>query len=496
MPKLLENVAPIHYSERAVPEFLEPIIESERMGAGEAALLPITSAALASSPQLDKQSIRSSLKASTLDAVFSTLFTCVTADVLLSNFLLELGASSVEIGLLSAMAMVANFLQPIGAYLADKATSRRWFSFKLFCPSRLLWLVLAIGIVGFGTQMTNARQLVQLTLALVLVTHVLGALGSPSWVSWMAALVPNRLRGRYFGLRNSAASLTNLVGIPVLGFVVSTWHGGPIQGYGAILILAVLAGLISLGFQCFMADINPQTSPGKSAKTSDVSLQPEAEATGTCLKDTNFLIFLLYYGLWMFAVNLSFPFFNVYMLIDLGLDVSQVTIYSSLTAGANLLMLVMWGKLADRIGNRPVLVLVGLVVAIIPLLWLGAGTDSLSICLWLPLLHLLGGGTWSAIDLCNNNLQMGIATSRQPSSYFAIAAAVSGLCGALGTMAGGVLAQFPVLGGLPGLFALSAVLRLVALLPLILVREPRSRAIATLLPRFSVIKRWNARVLS
>ncbi len=78
---------------------------------------------------------------------------------------------------------------------------------------------------------------------------------------------------------------------------------------------------------------------------------------------------------------------------------------------------------------------------------------------------------------------MEIAPAQQPSSYFAIAAAVSGLCGALGTTAGGFLAQFAHLGGLPGLFALSAVLRLVALLPLILVREPRSLTLKKLLNR-------------
>ncbi len=480
MLKASGDFAPVKSPVLPVPEFLEAIAETEAIGT-----TPTTAdiAPLAPSTKLDKQAIRSSLKASTLDGVFATIFACVTADVLLSNFLLDLGASSIEIGLLSAMAMLANFLQPIGAYFADRTNSRHWYSLQLFVPSRLLWLLLILGIVGFETHLTQARQLVQLTLGLVLITHILGALGSPSWVSWMAALVPHRLRGRYFGFRNSAASLTNLLCIPLSGLIVSHWGGGTIQGYGVVLVLGVLAGIISLSFQFFMTDVNPQTSAEKIATSQELTQQPEPLATVRPFKDTNFLMFLFYYGVWMFAVNLSTPFFNVYMLKDLGLDVSQVTLYGSLTAGANLLMLVMWGKLADRIGNRPVLMLVGLLVVMIPLLWLGIGTDAISLWLWLPLLHLLRGGTWSAMDLCNNNLQMEIAPAQQPSSYFAIAAAVSGLCGALGTTAGGFLAQFAHLGGLPGLFALSAVLRLVALLPLILVREPRSLTLKKLLNR-------------
>lgn len=467
-----------------ISDLPESVPEAEVMGFSSPEAAPLTRTAARTK---SKQDIRSSLKASTFDGVFSTFFTCVTADVLLSNFLLQLGATSVEIGLLAAMPMLANFLQPVGAYLADRSTSRHWYSLWVFGSARLLWLVLVLGILLYGAHFVSAPQLVQWTLCIVLVTHILGALGSASWVSWMAALVPQRLRGRYFGRRNSAASLTGLLSIPLLGFAVSHWQGGTIQGYSLVLILAVLAGLVSLAFQGLMADVNPQDVAQAQTVTSSsdpAELLPPLAAT-SLLKDSNFLTYLLHYGLWMFAVNLSAPFFNIYLLRDLGLDVSRVTLYGALTAGANLLMLVTWGKLADRIGNRPILVAVGLLVAVTPLFWLSTGTNSLSLFVWLPLLHLLGGGTWSALDLCSNNLQMAIAPTRQPSRYFAIAAAASGLGGALGTTVGGVLAQFPHLGGLPGLFALSAVLRLVALVPLTFVREPRAQAEPGWLQRLS-----------
>lgn len=48
-----------------------------------------------SNSQLYKDAIRTSLKASTLDAVFATVFGVATGGILLSNFLLELGASPV-----------------------------------------------------------------------------------------------------------------------------------------------------------------------------------------------------------------------------------------------------------------------------------------------------------------------------------------------------------------------------------------------------------------
>ncbi|MEG4031671.1 MULTISPECIES: MFS transporter [unclassified Microcoleus] len=438
--------------------------------------------------KISKKDVRSTLKASTLDGVFAAVFESATGGVLLSNFLLQLGASSVEIGIFSAIPMVVNLLQPLGAYIADQTTSRHWYNLFVFGMSRLLWLVLAVAIV-WGSQHADLHQLLQWTLVTVVAASVLAAFANSSWFSWMAAVVPQRLRGRYFGFRNSAVSLITLLGVPLMGLGVSTWDGGPILGYGIVLLVGVLAGIISLGCQCFMVDVNPQVykKDAQNDRLTEKKAKQITDFVPSVLKDSNFLMFILYFSVWTFAVNLSAPFFNIYLLKDLSLDVSLVTIYTSLSSGANLLLLMFWGKLADRWGNRPLLMAVGLVVAVTPLLWLGTSNYPFSVWVWLPLLHLLGGTTLGAIGLCSNNIQMEIASIEQPSTYFAIAAAVSGLAGALGTTAGGFLGELPGMS-LGSLFALSAAVRLVGLLPLVLVREPRSQSLRSILPTFGRFK--------
>lgn len=434
--------------------------------------------------KIAKQDVRSTLKASTIEGVFAAVFESATTGLLLSNFLLQLGATSVEIGILSAIPMLVNFLQPLGAYIADRTTSRHWYNLGIFGASRLLWMVLVVAIVS-GPDRANHQQLLEWTLATVLGASVLAAFATSNWFSWMAAVVPHRLRGRYFGFRNSATSLVTLLGVPVMGLFVSAWGDNPILGYGVVLFLGVLAGVISLAYQFLMVDVNPQIY-GKDPEIDRVKDKKEKTTTDfvpSVLKDSNFLMFIVYFSVWTFAVNLSAPFFNVYLLRDLSLDVNLVTIYTSLSSGANLLLLMFWGKLADRWGNRPLLIAVGLVVAVTPLLWLGTGNYPFAVWVWLPLLHLLGGTTLGAIALCTNNIQMEIAPIEQPSSYFAIAAAVSGVAGALGTTAGGFLAELPGMS-LEGLFALSAAVRLVGLLPLILVREPRSLSLRSIVPTF------------
>ncbi len=442
----------------------------------------------ASSEGEGKLAIRQSLRASTLDGMFSSAFENIVRGVLISHFLLGLGAGAFEIGLLSSIPMMAHLLQPLGAYFSEKSTSRHLYCLLIYGTSRLLWLLPAAGIFLFSHGVVDAHTLSLLTLVVLMVSNILDAVGCASWMSWMAALVPSRIRGRYFSLRRSLASLTALLTIPIGGWLVSSWLGGEIEGYAIALIIAVIMGLISLGFQFWMSDVNPQavselkTKPkrGHSVNASDSAAALEnAPADLIWLKNTNFLILLLFLGTWTFSVNLSAPFFNLYLLDTLHLHIQWVTLYNSFMYGAFFLTIMLWGRLADAIGNRPVLVVNCLLVASLALMWSYVGGSALSLWLLLPLLHLLQGTAFAALDLCLANIQLELAPLTQQSAYFAIAAAVMGVTGALGTTAGSYLAELPTVG-LPALFAITAVVRLISIVPLAFVKEDRARPIRQL----------------
>ncbi len=434
--------------------------------------------------KLAKGLIRSSLEASTADGIFAAVYSNVTGGVLLTNFVMDLGASPTQIGLLASIPLIANLLQPLGAYWSEQLTSRHWYCLGVYIPSRLLWLLLLLGLGLLHWDYIEPQMLIVGTLAIAFLSYGVGALGSAAWLSWMAVLVPKRLRGRYFGLRNSAANLTTLITVPLMGLAITRWPSGAVDGFGILLGVAIAFGLISLAFQNSMADINPksqqllskpqETLPLNNAPT-DLALKVEEPIQA---QQSNFWIFLLYFSGWMFAFSLSAPFFNLYMLDNLNLPISQVTLYNSLMAGANLLMLMIWGRLADRMGNRVVLAIAGIILALTPVLWLFVGAGSRSLWLWLPLLHVVMGGTGAAIDLCNNNLQIGVAPLRKQSTYFGWMAAAAGISGALGTTLGGYCAEHWTQGGLLGVFILSSICRVVALIPLAFVKEHRDLSMA------------------
>ncbi|EDX84557.1 transporter, major facilitator family [Synechococcus sp. PCC 7335] len=446
---------------------------------------------LANGSRFSKADIKQSLKASTMDGTLSSVFESIVRGVLISNFLLGLGAGAFEIGLLSSIPMVAHLLQPLGAYFSEKTTSRHRYCLWIYGLSRVLWLLPAVGIFAFTHGRIDAHELTLLTMVVLALSNVLDSVGCASWMSWMAVLVPTQLRGRYFSLRRSLASLAALLTIPVGGWLVSGWLGGEIEGYGVVLIVAVLLGLGSLGFQFWMRDVNPQAEANDHRLSeSENKLNNESEEdivksrssksrssrlleTTSVLGDRNFLTLLLFLGIWTFGLNLSAPFFNFYLLSSLNIDVRWVTIYSSLIYGAFFLTIMLWGRIADRIGNRPVLMINGFLMAVLPLLWLYTDNSVLSLWLILPLLHSLQGGTVAALDLCLSNIQMELAPRAKQSNYFAIAAAVIGVTGALGVTVGSVLAELPSFD-LPAIFVVSGLVRFASLVPLYFVHESRA----------------------
>ncbi|WP_310481783.1 MFS transporter [Chamaesiphon sp. VAR_48_metabat_403] len=436
--------------------------------------------------------IRRSLVASSIDGVFAAIYSNLTSGVLLSNFLIKLQANSFEVGILAAIPMLANVVQPLGAWWGDRAQSRRNYCASVNIPARCVWILLAIGIALYTQHLLDDRATILWTMVVVSVSHLLGGLGSATWLSWMADLVPSKLRGRYFSIRNTAANLTSLIVVAIAGFWVANYPSGEIEAYQIALGVAIVAGIISMFYQWQMVDISPSRHEVATADrfednsilvpaTPDLDSPQHPSAIATFLQDRHFLGFTICFSAWMFALNLSAPFFNLYLLQDLEIDVSWVTLYNSLTSAANLALLIPFGRWSDRIGTRIPLVVMGLVMAVLPLLWLGVGKDAFSLWLGLPLLFILNGGASAAIDLCINNLQIEIAHDRHQAQYFGINAALGGISGFLGTCLGGILANLDVLGGLTGLFVISSILRLFSLVPLLLLQLEGEKSLFQLL---------------
>jgi len=200
-------------------------------------------------------------------------------------------------------------------------------------------------------------------------------------------------------------------------------------------------------------------------------------------QDTNFRRFLFFSLAWNFAVYVTAPFFAVYMFKALKLSYTAVAGYAVVSSLADLASAQLWGRLADRETNKPILFFTSFFAALIPYGWLFTGRDT---PLLFILLHVQGGLFWAGIRLCTGNLVLKIAPAANRSLYFSTFNAAAGLMAVIAPILGGfalkhlpsLLKEFD-LAWSPFfiLFFVSSTLRLASLPLLAKVSEPHERSV-------------------
>lgn len=418
--------------------------------------------------------VRQALRLSIWDGIFANLYANLTGGVFLVGYALALKASEVQIGLLAAFPLLANVIQPFSTYVIERTGRRRPLALLGGAFARLIWLVL----IGLSLFLASRRSLLYWSLWIVALSQVGTAVNNLAWMSWMADLVREEMRGRYFGLRNAALGAAALVATLAGGYFLDVWKEshprGEMDALRVLFLGGVLCGVLSLFIQSRIYE--PPLHEGDDAL-------PFRQRLLLPFHDVNFRHFLIFIATWNLAVYFTAPFFAVYMLKSLKLSYTAVATYAVLSSVADLASAQLWGRLSDRETNKPILLLTSFFAALIPYGWLFTDQDTFLI---LGFLHIEGGLFWAGIRLCTGNLVLKISPTANRSIYFSVFNAVAGLTAVVAPILGGF-----TLKHLPGLlhslslswspflviFFVSSTLRLAALPLLVKVSEPRERSV-------------------
>ncbi len=414
---------------------------------------------------IDGATIRRAMRLSTLDGIFAVQYTTLTTATLLVGFLLALGATAAQIGLVAMLPLLGGLLQPLGAELVRRRGGwRKGVAVGAALLDDLLWLV-TLALVALWP----GRQAVVGVIAVVAIQQFVTAFTVVSWTSWISDLIPAALRGRYFGRRNFICNALGAASAVAAGQFVDHVGHNAVWSFGVVIAVGMAFRLASAYFLARQ----PEPFPARNLEGRFV------EQLAAPLAHVNFRRYLFFGMAFGFAVQLCSPFFSVYMLRDLRIDFGTVMVLAGISTVTNLLGQRYWGPLSDRFGHRQVLRLTTLVVAFQPFWWLFTAKAGAGFYL-IFVLHALGGFTWGGYLLANANLMMRLAPETGKTSFFAVQGALGGLFGALGPLVGGLLADalpaipLPFLepSGLLLLFFLSFALRLGAWGLLRRVEEP------------------------
>lgn len=333
--------------------------------------------------------------------------------------------------------------------------------------ARMLWLAaLALPWVLPG-------RAVGAFLAIYAVNRGLDAVGAASWLTWMSGLVPAGIRGRYFARRNAVMLISGLV-TGIAAAAVLDRAGRTRGSFAGVLGFTVLLSLVSAVLMRLQPEgLNPERrGPEREYRASLEHWIELLTADGG-----RFGRFLLFFTLWGLGNGLSQPFWSPVELQVLKVSFSTLAVISAAGSLAGALTLPVWGRLADRIGDRTVLVATIAWGSFHPILWYFMTPERLW-PLWVDAIS--SGIVWNGFELAATNLLLRLAPRGAGEIAYGSLAAVRGIAGAISSLAAGVLVSW--LPGWHGLSAMQVLLvgaapvRWTCLALVWLVDDPRKRA--------------------
>ncbi|MDF2441211.1 MAG: hypothetical protein JWN98_2195 [Abditibacteriota bacterium] len=374
---------------------------------------------------------------------FGMAFMNLTSGAVYTAFAREIGASNTIMGILAAALPVMGFLQVWGAYLVERRRRRKQQMLIAGLLSRSLWVGAALSplIAQAFPESIPKEWVLWIVVSTVLVSSVCQAFSSPAFFSWMADLVPSRVRSTFFARRMQMGTFVALFTSTAGGLVADFYPSLTI--YCLILALAGVCGMLDILF--FIGVREPRkvfSSPDVDQALDELArdLPSPMDSIREPMRDPSVRRFLMFVSLLMVGYALQGPFLWLHCLENLKMN---KTVTGLILNGAPLLAMAItsrfWGDVTRRHGNRPVMRLASIGLMVIPLGWIFSTDES---AILLGVLLFLSGILAGALDLSNMNLITGLAPHVPRSTMTAVFSIAAGTSFAVASVAGGRIADW------------------------------------------------------
>lgn len=393
--------------------------------------------------KLTSRQIRKGLKISIWEGAFATVHVTLTSGAFLIGYALLLGVNDFQLGLLAALPFLAQMLQPLGALLVQRLKQRKTFTLSGAVFFRGIWIFLVF--IPF-LHLSKGHKIL-LFLFIVALSAVVNNLTTVSWLSWMADLVPQKIRGRYFAIRNNILQIVTMCvyfgGAKLLDhyknlkpdeinfrlFDFSNFTNLSVLGFILVFSSGVIAALCATFLLSFQPEPAFHRYESKRGFLQDML---------TPFRHKEYQRLILFFVLWSFTVGIASPFWIPHMLKNLHLDYYIISLFSVVAGTFSLISQPFWGRLIDRYGCKPVLRFNLAFIMFIPYLWFFV-TPQNYFLLWLD--ALMGGIFWAGFNLAIFTIVLQISPQEGKPYFLASTSFVNGLFTFLASLTGGIIAN-------------------------------------------------------
>ena len=261
----------------------------------------------------------------------------------LALMILALGGGAFEVGLAATIMSGAVMMRILAAPRVDVRDRRR-----ILLHGLTLGAVLSLGYLLFmpAERLGGPTVAIWCMLVVHLVVRCAISWGEAAWFPLIADMVPEQMRGRFFGALRLSWRATSTAAVLAAGWYLGSdpalWQFYPVLG------IAIVGMFIRVVLMRRLPDF-PSLRTGKP--------DPIVRSLRRPLGDQSFVRFMLI-GMAVFGAQfLGLPFIVPYLNDTLGFPASWTMFAAAGLGIGQMLSLTRWGRLADRWGNRFVFLL-------------------------------------------------------------------------------------------------------------------------------------------
>jgi MFS family permease len=339
----------------------------------------------------------------------------------------HLHASDTMLGLLMSLSLLAAPFNLLGIWVYGRLRTRKGYWATAGILHRLYGFVLA-GMSLWAGASGDRSTAIAVILGAAAVSWILAVASTPGWWSWMADLVPESIRGTFFGRRSAVIGAFNMawflgvtIALDTLGFLNLFYV------YAAVFAIAGAVGVADIVIHCLIPE--PQRHPAEARIGWKEFLAP--------LRDRNFVVFAVTVGLWGFSQGAFGPFIWPHVT---GPRVGAAQVWMGIAISINqvgaIVTVTFWGLVMDRFGRKPAVLIGSLWVAMRAGYLLMTPANYMVL---IPLVTLVQGVLGPGYNTGIQQLMLTLTPPRNRTSYVAWYSATVGTVAALGPLLGGVL---------------------------------------------------------
>ncbi len=383
----------------------------------------------------------------------------------------RLGMTDFEFGILGALAPAMLPFQFVAGLLLQRIRSRKRIWIPLVASCRLF--PVPIALLPWVFPEAGNRIWIWGMLGLIAVGEMLANLGVPMWFSWMGDIIPKGIMSEFWARRRRWLVISQaLATLLVAGAFVVFRRMDARLTYLVLATVGAAAGVWDILLFLKVPEPPMERRPRMDAR---LALEP--------FRDPDFRRFIFFGAYWSFAATFSFVFFRLYMLETLHLTADTVNLLYCCHALGGALLTEHFGILGDRVGNRPVIILCSTLKSLVVIAMLLA-RPGLALLILVPS-FLLDNMLNTGMFVSQNTYLLRQSPKENRPLYIAASMATAGLCGSAGSFVSGQWLE--MVGGRTWtffgtewnrfhvVFAISAILRMLAVFAAVRIREPRSR---------------------